>query len=322
MIGLRNLKNGQEEPSNMSKNNNSNSNPNNNSLAGSSYSHIRGGLMAGFASLIMVLRDCQDLSQLDALTLLSPFLAVVRSNETNGPITALALSSIDKFLTYSFIHPHSSSLPLAMSQISAAGTHCRFEASDSISDEIVLLKILDVLEHALTGPVGYTLTDEAVCQMMETGLSMCCQMRLSEMLRRSAERTMQVMVSAVFSRLKNLDASVDDFIPDDDADEENGLKERLRMLAPDPRSGSIPAASSLANKERDRSQSITQKSSSSLQEEPSKAEEPPIDDEKQGLLETPQEPAPEPILNGPTVEEEEDLNQDTAEDLDRMDYLR
>jgi len=316
MIGLRNLKNGQEEPSNMSKNNNSNSNPNNNSLAGSSYSHIRGGLMAGFASLIMVLRDCQDLSQLDALTLLSPFLAVVRSNETNGPITALALSSIDKFLTYSFIHPHSSSLPLAMSQISAAGTHCRFEASDSISDEIVLLKILDVLEHALTGPVGYTLTDEAVCQMMETGLSMCCQMRLSEMLRRSAERTMQVMVSAVFSRLKNLDASVDDFIPDDDADEENGLKERLRMLAPDPRSGSIPAASSLANKERDRSQSITQKSSSSLQEEPSKAEEPPIDDEKQGLLETPQEPAPEPILNGPTVEEEEDLNQDTAEDLE------
>lgn len=66
-----------------------------------------------------------------------------------------------------------------MSQISAAGTHCRFEASDSISDEIVLFKILDVLEHALTGPVGYTLTDEAVCQMMETGLSMCCQMRLS-----------------------------------------------------------------------------------------------------------------------------------------------
>jgi brefeldin A-resistance guanine nucleotide exchange factor 1 len=120
-----------------------------------------------------------DLSQLDALTLLSPFLAVVRSDEANGPITALALSSIDKFLTYSFIHPQSSSLTLAMSQISAAGTHCRFEASDSISDEIVLLKILDVLKHALTGPVGYTLTDEAVCQMMETGLSMCCQMRLS-----------------------------------------------------------------------------------------------------------------------------------------------
>ncbi|PLW24347.1 hypothetical protein PCANC_00944 [Puccinia coronata f. sp. avenae] len=320
VIGIRNLKPGTEEQSAMSKNNSSNSTNNhntnhNNSLAGSNYSHVRGGLMAGFAGLIMELRACQDLSQLDALTLLSPFLAVVRSDEANGPITALALSSIDKFLTYSFIHPQSSSLTLAMSQISAAGTHCRFEASDSISDEIVLLKILDVLKHALTGPVGYTLTDEAVCQMMETGLSMCCQMRLSEMLRRSAERTMQVMVSAIFGRLKDLDSSVDDFVPDDSADEENGLKERLRMLAPDPRSGSIPAASSLANKERDRSQSLSQKAPSSVQEELSKTDEQPIDDEKQGLLQLPHEATPELPVNGEAVEDE-DLDQDLTDDLE------
>ncbi|WAQ88541.1 hypothetical protein PtA15_9A668 [Puccinia triticina] len=315
VIGLRNLKTGPEEPANNSNGGGSSSSTNQNALASSNYSHVRGGLMAGFATLIMELRECQDISQLDALTLLSPFLAVIRSNETNGPITALALSSIDKFLTYSFIHPHSSSLPIAMSQISAAGTHCRFEASDSLSDEIVLLKILDVLEHALTGPVGYTLTDGAVCQMMETGLSMCCQMRLSEMLRRSAERTMQVMVSAIFGRLKNLDPSVDDFVPDDDTDEEDGLKERLRMLTPDPRSGSIPAASSLASKERERSQSLSQKAPPSLPEEHSKPEEPQADDEKQALLEPAEEPTPEPIVNGSSTEEE-DLNEDATEDLE------
>ncbi|KNF04843.1 hypothetical protein PSTG_01897 [Puccinia striiformis f. sp. tritici PST-78] len=319
VIGLRNLKAGSEEPANTSTNNsrNNGTNDNDNSLASSNYSHVRGGLMAGFATLIMELRECQDLSQLDALTLLSPFLAVVRSNETNGPITALALSSIDKFLTYSFIHPDSSSLPIAMSQISAAGTHCRFEASDSTSDEIVLLKILDVLEHALTGPVGYILTDGAVCQMMETGLSMCCQMRLSEMLRRSAERTMQVMVSAIFRRLKNLDPSVDDFVPDDDADEENGLKERLRMSAPDPRSGSIPAASSVTSKERDRSQSLSQKAAPSPTEETSRAEEQPIiDEEKQALIQpTDEEPVPEPIANG-SINGEGDLNEHPAEDLE------
>lgn len=43
----------------------------------------------------------------------------------------------------------------------------------------MLLKILDVLKNALTSPLGDILTDEAVCEMMETGLSMCCQMRLS-----------------------------------------------------------------------------------------------------------------------------------------------
>lgn len=69
-----------------------------------------------------------------------------------------------------------------MQQLSIAGTHCKFEASDSISDEVVLLKILDVLRNCLTGNLGVVLSDESVCEMMETGLSMCCQMRLSGML--------------------------------------------------------------------------------------------------------------------------------------------
>lgn len=116
---------------------------------------------------------------MDALVLLHPFLEVVRSPETSGPITATALSSIDRFITYSILHPHSPNLELAMAQLSTAGTHCKFEASDSVSDEVVLLKILDVLRNCLTGPLGAVLSDESVCEMMETGLSMCCQMRLS-----------------------------------------------------------------------------------------------------------------------------------------------
>lgn len=120
-----------------------------------------------------------DISQLDAVTLLHPFLEVVRSPETSGPITATALSSIDRFLSFSILSPSSPSLALAMAQLSNAGTHCKFEASDSVSDEVVLLKILDVLRNSLTGLLGSVLSDESVCEMMETGLSMCCQMRLS-----------------------------------------------------------------------------------------------------------------------------------------------
>lgn len=68
-----------------------------------------------------------------------------------------------------------------MQMLSNAGTHCKFEASDSVSDEVVLLKILDVLRNSLCGAggLGDVLGDESVCEMMETGLSMCCQMRLS-----------------------------------------------------------------------------------------------------------------------------------------------
>ena len=122
-----------------------------------------------------------DPSELDAVALLHPFLEVIRSPETSGPITATALSSIDKFLTYSILSHSSPNLPLAMAQLSTAGTHCKFEASDSVSDEVVLLKILDVLRNCLTGRSASVLSDESVCEMMETGLSMCCQMRLSGM---------------------------------------------------------------------------------------------------------------------------------------------
>lgn len=68
-----------------------------------------------------------------------------------------------------------------MQRLAVAATHCKFEASDSVSDEIVLLKILQVLRVALTSGPGNTLSDESVCSMIETGLSMCCQLQLSGM---------------------------------------------------------------------------------------------------------------------------------------------
>ena len=92
-----------------------------------------------------------------------------------------------------------------MQLLSAAITHCRFEASDSAADEIVLLRILKLMEGMLSGPGGDLLGDESVCEMMETGLSMCCQMRLSELLRRSAEISMVSMCQVIFERLKRLE---------------------------------------------------------------------------------------------------------------------
>lgn len=92
-----------------------------------------------------------------------------------------------------------------MQMLSAAITHCRFEASDSAADEIVLLRILKLMENMLCGPGGNLLSDESVCEMMETGLSMCCQSRLSELLRRSAEMSIVKMCQAIFENLKHLE---------------------------------------------------------------------------------------------------------------------
>ncbi|KZF23276.1 Sec7-domain-containing protein [Xylona heveae TC161] len=167
-------------------------------------------LMSAFAKLRADLAGCKDIRNFDTPALLHPFLQVIRSSSTSAPITSLALVAITKFFSYNIISRTSRRLPLAMQLLSSAITHCRFEASDSAADEVVLLRILNLMEIMIAGPGGDTLGDESVCEMMETGLSMCCQIRLSELLRRSAEMSMITMCQVIFERLKYLEREAGD----------------------------------------------------------------------------------------------------------------
>ena len=179
-------------------------------------------LMSAFARLRSDLRGCtstyaffcstrveanrlSDIRTFDTPSLLHPFLQVIRSSSTSATITSLAIVAITKFFAYNLIGRDSPRLALAMQLLSAAITHCRFEASDSAADEIVLLQILQLMESMLSGPGGTLLGDESVCEMMETGLSMCCQTRLSELIRRSAEMSMVKMCQIIFERLNTIE---------------------------------------------------------------------------------------------------------------------
>jgi brefeldin A-resistance guanine nucleotide exchange factor 1 len=130
-----------------------------------------------------------------------------------------------------------------MQMLSSAVTHCRFEATDPGQDEVVLLRILKTMDMMLAGVGGGLLGDESICEMMETGLSMCCQTRLSEMLRRSAEMAMLGMVQTVFERyavqgtanvrLKELEPEqeLQEAVPND-VDVESSVKETVITGAP------------------------------------------------------------------------------------------
>ena len=157
---------------------------------------------------------------------------MIRSSSTSAPITSLALIAITKFFAYNLISKESPRLAIGMQLLSAAITHCRFEASDSAADEIVLLRILKLMEGMISGPGGDVLGDESVCEMMETGLSMCCQMRLSELLRRSAEISMITMCQVVFERLKHLEAEIGVDMEALDASAKDANLATLRMGAP------------------------------------------------------------------------------------------
>ncbi|XP_059156775.1 Golgi-specific brefeldin A-resistance guanine nucleotide exchange factor 1-like [Physella acuta] len=158
-------------------------------------------LQNSFFQLKDVLYNLTELNEIEANAFLSPFLDVIRSEDTTGPITGLALNSINKFLTYGLVDPASDNSAAAIENIADAVTHARFVGTDPSSDEVILMKILYVLRTLLLCPAGTLLTNESVCEIMQSCFRICFEMKLSELLRKSAENTLRDMVHLLFTRL-------------------------------------------------------------------------------------------------------------------------
>ncbi|KAJ7632227.1 hypothetical protein FB45DRAFT_989797 [Roridomyces roridus] len=178
-------------------------------------------LMLAFEDLRRAVRDVEDIFTVPLPTLLQPFFAIIRSPLSTGPITSAALSALHNFFVSGLISSKSRDLDTALIEFSSTVSHCKFEASDSSGDEVVMLRIMTVIHDCLCGGVGAGLGDIEVCEMLETVLTTCCQMRLTETLRRSAENTMHSLVRTVFSRLHSLDPrteedklATDETVPD------------------------------------------------------------------------------------------------------------
>ncbi|KAI8838851.1 hypothetical protein BJ741DRAFT_562615 [Chytriomyces cf. hyalinus JEL632] len=164
-----------------------------------------GPLMAGFSRLRARMSLVEDLALLEPVHLLAPFLDVIKSGDTTGPITGAALSAVEKFITYKVIDPNHPSLPHAMSLLTHTVSNCKFEATDAVSDEVVLSKILRLIRVTVESEAGQkTLDDKAICEMVETAFGMCFQGRVSELLKRSAEQTLVVLVQVLFERLDRI----------------------------------------------------------------------------------------------------------------------
>jgi brefeldin A-resistance guanine nucleotide exchange factor 1 len=123
--------------------------------------------------------DRVDIESVPLPDLLAPFFAIIRSPLSTGPITSAALSSLHSFFVCGLITTSSISLDGALVELSSTVSHCKFEASDSSGDEVVLLKIMSVIQDCMCGSAGGSLGDIEVCEMLETVLTTCCQMRLS-----------------------------------------------------------------------------------------------------------------------------------------------
>uniref|UniRef100_A0A8C7U885 SEC7 domain-containing protein n=1 Tax=Oncorhynchus mykiss TaxID=8022 RepID=A0A8C7U885_ONCMY len=169
-------------------------------------------LLNSFSHLKEILNNMKELSDVEPNIFLRPFLEVVRSEDTTGPITGLALTSVNKFLSYGLIDANHEAAAEAIENMADAVTHARFVGTDPASDEVVLMKILQVLRTLLLTPVGAHLTNESVCEIMQSCFRICFEMRLSELLRKSAEHTLVDMVQLLFSRLPQFKEEAKSFV--------------------------------------------------------------------------------------------------------------
>uniref|UniRef100_W5K380 Golgi-specific brefeldin A-resistance guanine nucleotide exchange factor 1 n=1 Tax=Astyanax mexicanus TaxID=7994 RepID=W5K380_ASTMX len=136
-------------------------------------------LLNSFSQVKDILNNIKELSDVEPNVFLRPFLEVVRSEDTTGPITGLALTSVNKFLSYGLIDANHEGAAEGIENMADAVTHARFVGTDPASDEVVLMKILQVLRTLLLTPVGAHLTNESVCEIMQSCFRICFEMRLS-----------------------------------------------------------------------------------------------------------------------------------------------
>uniref|UniRef100_A0A4W6FGX2 Golgi-specific brefeldin A-resistance guanine nucleotide exchange factor 1 n=1 Tax=Lates calcarifer TaxID=8187 RepID=A0A4W6FGX2_LATCA len=139
-------------------------------------------LLNSFGHLKEILNNIKELSDIEPNIFLRPFLEVVRSEDTTGPITGLALTSVNKFLSYGLIDANHEAAAEAIENMADATFYY---------SRIVLFQVLRTL---LLTPVGAHLTNESVCEIMQSCFRICFEMRLSELLRKSAEHTLVDML--------------------------------------------------------------------------------------------------------------------------------
>ena len=160
--------------------------------------------LLGFIQLRLMLNKLDTLDDIDSLTVLQPFLLVVSTNTISGYITSLALDSLQKFINLNVIDQYSKNYVSAYRSLINALTHCRFQASDQISDDSVLLKVVMLLNSIINLPsaVSDCLSDSIMYDVIQTTLSLACNKRRTDVLKRAAESTMISITLKVFGKLK------------------------------------------------------------------------------------------------------------------------
>jgi hypothetical protein len=126
------------------------------------------------------------LKDFDTDQVLFPFLEIIKSGITTGHVTLIAIEGI------SFILKEFETDNVNLQVLVEAVTKCKFEATDSVNDEIVLANILLLLKK-ITFTFSKRLELKEILDILQVSLGMYFQNRISEFLKREALSTLSTL---------------------------------------------------------------------------------------------------------------------------------
>ncbi|CCE62068.1 hypothetical protein TPHA_0B03960 [Tetrapisispora phaffii CBS 4417] len=177
----------------------------------SKYNNMNNGdqLISKLLALKKKLLSNEDaMSTLSPVEILEPFLFIIVNSSVPGDITVQALETVGNFFSLKIAFDGIGiEYVRAYTETIRALTHCRFERSSSITDNSVLLKVVDMLQTLLVSPNSNILPDGVIYEVLQIILSMVCNTRRTEILRKAAETSLINVTTRVFSRLADIEAS-------------------------------------------------------------------------------------------------------------------
>ena len=128
-----------------------------------------------FRELNDQLESTFDLKEVDCVSYLMPFSQVITSESASGPLTSAALSSLCKFVLYGFMSPSYRGADEGINLIARCIPCCIFEETDWESDEVILMKLLELSSLSLRSDACSLLTVAAAWEIYETCITIHSQ---------------------------------------------------------------------------------------------------------------------------------------------------
>ncbi|CAN1138208.1 ARF guanine-nucleotide exchange factor GNL2 [Linum perenne] len=169
-------------------------------------------LIHSFKSLrTLIFNPPQDWQTMDPAVYLTPFLDVIQSDEIPSAATAIALYSVLKLLSVGIFDERTTGARDAINSVVMGLTGCRLERTDLVSEDAVMMRILQILTAIMKHQAAILLTDQAVCTVVNTCFQVVQQSASrGDLLQRSARYTMHELVRMIFAKLQDIEVNPGD----------------------------------------------------------------------------------------------------------------